>query len=188
MTKAKYPAQEELLEVFELRVVDGEELLFRRAFVDKKGCKLNEKLVKNKANHWSGYCYVQFKERLVMFHQIIYILVNGDVPEGFSIDHIDCEKISNHSSNLQLATPREQSQGMVIHRVKGKLVGITKRGSRFMAQIEVKGKNISLGFYDTSEEAHEAYLWACEIAKEEWRTPENIQSFFDVKPYKKKVK
>jgi len=181
---AKYPTQKELLEVFELRVVEGEELLFRRAFVDKKGCELNEKLVKNKVNHWSGYCYVQFKERVVKYHQIVYILVNGDIPDGFSIDHIDCDRINNHSSNLQIATPREQQQGMTIHRIDGKLVGYTKCGDRFQALIKVKGKPISLGCYNTAEEAHEAYLWACEIAKEDWRTPENIQGFFDVKPTK----
>jgi hypothetical protein len=180
MTKAKYPTQGELLDAFELKIDfrNGDETLWRR---NNRG---NNKWLKVecKANTDKGYCQVAFKERTVRYHAIVYILVNGNIPEGYNIDHIDCERINNHSSNLQITTQREQNQGKAIHRIDGKLVGTSKRGNRFEASIKVKGNTISLGRYDTKEEASNAYFKAVELLNE-GKTINETQNFFNIKPY-----
>ena len=47
------------------------------------------------------------KCRLVSFHKFIYESVNGPVPEGYTIHHIDFDKNNNDISNL-IALPKKQ--------------------------------------------------------------------------------
>lgn len=145
-----------LQEVFE--IVDGE--LWRKASVHKHGHKHLRKLVKNVANS-NGYCLVRFNGRQMHYHRIVWTLLNGDIPEGMQIDHIDGNRVNNDVNNLRLVTPRENQQNLVSHR-NGDLVGCTyfKRYRKWQAQIWVNGKYKYLGLYETEQEAHEAYLKA----------------------------
>lgn len=54
-------------------------------------------------------------------HRIIWISVNGVVPDGYCIDHINNDKQDNRLSNLQLLTPTENSH-------KAKEDGLYKTG------------------------------------------------------------
>ena len=157
MAKAKDPTKEELRQFFE--IIDGE--LWRKEYVGKDGHRLKRKLVKNVANSSNGYCLVGFNGRKVAYHRIIWILLNGDIPAGMQIDHIDGNRINNDIDNLRLVSHRENGQNRVEHR-NGRLVGCTycKRGHKWGAQIRVNGKNKFLGYFDTEQEAHEAYLKA----------------------------
>jgi hypothetical protein len=46
----------------------------------------------------------------VKIHQIIWISVNGAIPSGFMIDHINRNKSDNRILNLRLSTPAENSR------------------------------------------------------------------------------
>lgn len=149
----------EIREVFEL--IDGE--LWRKECVGKNGHKLSRRLVENVANNVYGYCIVRFKGRNVPYHRIIWVLLNGDIPVGIQIDHIDGNKINNDISNLRLVSNRENQQNQVKHR-NGRLVGCyyKKQVRKWRAQITVNGKLKHLGYFETEQEAHEAYLNALE--------------------------
>jgi hypothetical protein len=151
--------QKELQEIFE--IVDGE--LWRKAYVDKLGHKRPRKLVKNIANHADGYCDVKFKGRMVKYHRVIWILLNGDIQAGMDIDHIDGNKVNNEISNLRLVSNRENQQNQLKHR-NGKLVGCNyhKPACKWQAKIQVNGKQKHLGLFSTEQEAHEAYKKALE--------------------------
>ena len=147
----------ELQETFE--IVDGE--LWRKEFVRSDGRKYPRRLVKNVANNGDGYCRVQFKDRMVTYHRIVWTLLNGDIPEGMEIDHIDGNRINNDINNLRLVTGRENNLNRVKHR-NGRLFGCcyNKQKRKWKAQIWVNGKRKHLGSFDTELEAHEAYLKA----------------------------
>lgn len=143
----------QIKEVFEF--VDGE--LWRKAYVRSNGRKYRRKLVKNIANA-NGYCDVSFKGRNVRYHRIIWVLLNGDIPAGMEIDHIDGNRVNNSITNLRLVSQRENTQNRIEHR-NGRLVGCyyDKQRRKWRAQIQVNDKSKSLGRFHTEQEAHEAY-------------------------------
>ena len=51
----------------------------------------------------SGYLMCSHK----YVHRIIWETFNGEIPDGYVIDHIDCDKLNNSLSNLQLVTQSE---------------------------------------------------------------------------------
>jgi hypothetical protein len=51
------------------------------------------------------YFIVRFKGRLTGVHRIIWEIFNGDIPEGFQIDHIDGVRSNNNISNLRAVEP-----------------------------------------------------------------------------------
>ena len=91
--------------------------------------------------------------------------VYGHWPEK-EIDHINCVKDDNRIANLRIATrgdnchnsskPRNNTSGF-----KG--VDYHKHTKKWRARITVNDGQISLGYYHTPEEAHQAY---CRKAKE----------------------
>ena len=160
----KYPTQEELQEVFEY--ID--EKLWRKSFVDTLGHRRPRKLVENRSNSCDGYCQVKFKGRMVRYHVVVFVLLKGDIPAGYVIDHIDGNTINNNISNLRLVTNRQNNQNRAIHR-NGRLVGCfyDKQRRKWRAQIGVNGKRKYLGLFDTEQEAHEAYTGCLEEIENE---------------------
>ena len=59
------------------------------------------------ANTSDGYVRANFNGRNTYVHRIIYTLVNGDIPVGMTIDHINNVKTNNNINNLQLLSNRD---------------------------------------------------------------------------------
>jgi len=92
-----------------------------------------------------------------MLHRVIWDYFN-DSCEGFLVDHIDGDSVNNKIDNLRLAnysTNGFNSKGHKDASVPYK--GVAKHKSKFRAQIGVGGNRLSLGVFDTAEEAAEAY-------------------------------
>lgn len=66
-------------------------------------------------NHPSGYlyygCFVGYKKDKRRIwkrgHRLVWETFNGDIPNGFEIDHIDNDKTNNRLDNLRLVTRSE---------------------------------------------------------------------------------
>lgn len=146
--------KEEIQSMFEY--CDGE--LWRKAYIDKQQKNLPKRLVKLKANS-QGYCQVWFKDRMVMYHALIWVLVNGEIPENMQIDHIDGDKLNNRPDNLRLVSNRQNSQNRALHR-EGRLPGcyFYKPLQKWRANVRVNGKTYHIGYYITELEAHNAYV------------------------------
>ena len=70
------------------------------------------------------------------------------------IDHKDGNKTNNHKDNLRVVTHQENC----FNRTKAKGYCFNKKVNKWQAYIKVDGKRIHLGYFDTEEEARQAYL------------------------------
>lgn len=99
----------------------------------------------------------------VLTHILVWELVNGQIPDGMTIDHKDNNPLNNRIENLRLATKAEQAYNR--SRNKTNLTGfkgVAKKAgeSKFSARIRADGKNHHIGMFDTAEQAHQAYCEA----------------------------
>ena len=104
-------------------------------------------------NH--SYRVFRFKGELLLEHRVIWELLNGPIPEGLDIDHVDRDRSNNLIENLRVAT-RSQN----LHNNSGKGYSWNKAREKFVAYINHMGKTINLGGFDNEEGARSAYLKA----------------------------
>ena len=125
--------------------------------------KYRPKLLNKKSGYLcNGYLFSWFNKKQVRNHRLAWLLYYGTWPKN-EVDHINGIRSDNRIVNLRDVTPRENQSNKDVHR-NGKLVGANyhKRHKKYRAQIEIKGKNIYLGFFETELDAHKRYLQALE--------------------------
>lgn len=54
------------------------------------------------AKDTSGYLHVGLRKKKVRLHRLIWEKINGKIPDGMQIDHIDCNKTNNALINLRV--------------------------------------------------------------------------------------
>jgi len=104
----------------------------------------------------SAYWQTGFSSKLYMNHHIIWVMHFGQIPEGYTIDHIDRNVSNNNIDNLRLATDEMQNTNRGILRsnssgVSG--VSFNQRHKKWRAFIRVDGQNIYLGSFPSFEDA-----------------------------------
>lgn len=107
-----------------------------------------------------GYQKIGFKGKVYSAHRMIWILFNGDIPDGLCIDHINGNKSDNRIENLRLVTHKQNMEnvGRPATNVSGyKGVSWWKATGKWKAQICHAGKKYHIGLYETKEEARDAY-------------------------------
>lgn len=108
----------------------------------------------------SGYRVIHFRYQTYLAHQVVCFLF-GISGEG-EIDHINGMRFDNRVENLRLVSRAENQQNRrtITKANTTGFQGVHKKGRRFLAQITISNKNKHLGYFDTPEEAHEAYITA----------------------------
>jgi len=126
-------------------------------------------LIKNKSigrlikrpHHTTGYWFVNYKGKLYAVHRVLWFLDgNGQVPDGYEIDHIDRNGANNVQNNLRLLTSIEQkfnrsSNSLSTSRYKG-VCWLESKG-KWKSQIQINKKKIFIGYFSTEIEAAIAY-------------------------------
>jgi hypothetical protein len=110
--------------------------------------------------HGSGYKVVTINSKTYKLHRIIWIMLFGQIPENFYLDHINGNKIDNRLENLRLATNNQNQQNRPAPKNSSSgYRGVTwhKQVNKWMARICHEGKRTTIGFFDTAEDAYEAY-------------------------------
>lgn len=109
----------------------------------------------------NGYINVSVKGRLYRAHRLVWLICKGNWPHG-DIDHIDGNRSNNKIENLRQTTRSENMQNQRFPRGNNKngLLGISSNKGRWMARINVNGKQIYLGTFDSPEIAHSTYVLA----------------------------
>lgn len=104
-----------------------------------------------------GYARATVEGHRMFLHRYL-----TNAPKGVLVDHINGDTLDNRLCNLRLCTYSENSANTM------KKVGLsvykgvsydknTKRKKRWMARLEYKGKNITIGRFYTEDEAALAY-------------------------------
>lgn len=106
----------------------------------------------------NGYLYASFNRRGYAVHRLIWAIEHNEWPG--EIDHVNCVKADNRLRNLRSVTHAENSRNIprIASNTSGyKGVGWHKCRERWRAYIQIDGRQKSLGYHDTPEEAHAAY-------------------------------
>lgn len=143
MKSKPLPSQEELRELFDYK--EGE--LFWKVSPANR-VKVGDKAgIVNK----NGYVVLSIKNRLYHAHRVIWKMFKGVDPSD-NIDHINRNKSDNRIENLRELSNHHNALN---NSAKG-YTYLTDRG-KYQAQIRVAGKRITLGYFDTPEEASSRY-------------------------------
>jgi hypothetical protein len=105
----------------------------------------------------AGYRQIRIDGRAYLADRLAWFSMTGDWPPGL-VDHRDRDTENNSWANLRPCNHSQNAANSLRKNVG--LKGVTRRGQRFRASIKVDGKHFHLGHYDTSEDAHAAYLAA----------------------------
>ena len=108
-----------------------------------------------------GYVSIGIQGKKYLAHRLIFLLHNGELPA--CIDHIDRNTQNNKIENLRAAThSQNQANTKSNSRNKSGAMGVSweKRKKKWRAQLRVNGKCIHLGFFDKTNEAKQAYIFA----------------------------
>lgn len=95
-------------------------------------------------------------------HRLAWIYMHGLTIGGAEIDHIDGNPSNNAIANLRLATSSQQKQNKCVQSnnrsgLKGAFYHACRPGKKWRSQIKVGEKLHFLGYFETAEQAHEAY-------------------------------
>lgn len=78
--------------------------------IDALGRRVKEKILKPWITH-KGYYQVHLHknsiEKKYLVHRLVWIAFNGQIPEGYEINHLDERPVNNALSNLSLVTHKE---------------------------------------------------------------------------------
>lgn len=114
-----------------------------------------------------GYRHTRYNGTTIYMHRLIWEHVNGVIPDGMEIDHINGVRDDNRITNLRLVTRSQNLQNQWFARsdsksgVKG--VSWDSRSRKWTAEINCHRKRYTLGQFTTIEEAQVVYARAATI-------------------------
>lgn len=109
--------------------------------------------------HGTGYKYIELGGKAYSEHRLAWFYCFNRWPIN-DIDHIDRDPSNNKLSNLREATTSEnmRNRSIGVNNTSGFLgVSLYKPTGKWRATFVLNGKAKHIGYYDTPEEANEAY-------------------------------
>jgi hypothetical protein len=113
------------------------------------------------AKKGDGYVYISVDGHRYRAHRLAWLYVTGNWP-AHGLDHRDGDKTNNRFANLREASQLANTQNQRRPHRDNKLglLGVSQFRNRYRAQIQTAGQLKRLGWFDTPEEAHAAYVAA----------------------------
>ena len=99
-----------------------------------------------------GYLQVTLMGKIYLAHRLIYLLINGQMPD--QIDHIDGDKTNNKIDNLRVSDQSENrmnSSRSTLNQIGIKSVCWSKSNKCWRVQVKKHRKNVYDGFFDDLE-------------------------------------
>jgi hypothetical protein len=111
-----------------------------------------------------GYLKININNRTFYLHRLAWLFVYGEWPE-YPLDHINGDRADNRIVNLRRTSVRDNGLNRPEHR-RGRMPGasFSKSRDRWFSQIRIGGKHKWIGYFDTEQEAADAYRRAREEA------------------------
>jgi hypothetical protein len=110
----------------------------------------------------NGYIVFKVMGKLFYAHRLAWAYVHGDMPSS-GIDHINGNPSDNRLRNLREATQGQNNQNMCPRRKNSPYpigVGFYKAYGKWTARIHKDKKEYFLGYFDSCDDAQQAYLTA----------------------------
>jgi hypothetical protein len=107
-----------------------------------------------------GYAYIRIGGAAYKAHRLAWLYVHGHWPKEF-IDHINGHRADNRLVNLREANRIQNfaNSRLSCSNTSGfKGVSWDKRWRKWISSIGSSGRTVYLGWFDTPEEAHSAYM------------------------------
>jgi hypothetical protein len=113
----------------------------------------------------SPYIRIGVCGRSYLAHRLAFLYMTGAWPTN-EPDHINTNTIDNRWANLRDATPSQNQANRKVRRdnktgIKG--VSFIVRDKAYVADIQVEGRKIRLGYFRTAEDAGSAYEAAAKL-------------------------
>lgn len=111
-------------------------------------------------NRGKEYWRVSINSRIYLCHRIVWFLAYGEDPGERHIDHINGSGLDNTPENLRLATQSENLRNRGVNsNNKSGIKGVVKHkaSGKWMATINLYGRQRYLGLFSTTEAAAAAY-------------------------------
>ena len=106
-----------------------------------------------------GYVCIQVRGIAMYAHRLAWLYVHGVHPTH-NIDHLNGAKADNRIANLRDVPQSLNTQNSRDPRRSNPYLGVSKKRSKWRAQIYSEGRSVVLGHFSTPEAAHEAYVKA----------------------------
>lgn len=111
-----------------------------------------------------GYHIIKLGRQQYRAHRLAWLIVHGEWPQG-EIDHINGDRTDNRMANLRAVDRAANSQNRWMAHRDNKSCGLlgatwNKQHKRWQAKIVARKVRHHLGYFETPEQAHEAYLTA----------------------------
>jgi hypothetical protein len=93
-------------------------------------------------------------------HQLVWLAETGAFPTQ-KLDHINGVRDDNRIANLRLATSKQNNENASLRKDSSsgrRGVSWRARSQKWVAQIQHNNRKIHLGYFDTVEAAHFAYI------------------------------
>ena len=108
----------------------------------------------------SGYMVVSINSKTYRIQRVIWLYMFGRIPAGFYIDHINGNKLDHRICNLRLATNKQNQENRAAPQNSSsgyRGVGWHKGCQKWMARISHNKTRKTIGFFESKEEAWQAY-------------------------------
>lgn len=117
-----------------------------------------------------GYLRVQVAGKSYALHRLAFLYVEGAMPNE-EVDHINRDRHDNRFANLRKIAKAAnlRNKGVYRNSTSG-LTGVYPRGNRYRALIQRDGRRVSLGTFDSIDEAKQAYADAKRVLHPEYFT------------------
>ena len=105
-----------------------------------------------------GYRRVQLEYKRYRIHHLVWLYHYGYLPK--MLDHINRNRDDNRLENLREVNSKQNNQNRAAHKGNSsgyKGVSFRKANNKYFASIKVDGKSRYIGYFNTAEEAKEAY-------------------------------
>lgn len=110
----------------------------------------------------NGYLSVGAMGVKAYAHRIIWFMHNGEIPAGFDVDHINHNRLDNRIENLRIVSRSEnlKNKGVVLSSSGEMGVYWSKAAGKWEASLQVGGKKVYFGLFDSVESARTARVEA----------------------------